>query len=238
MPLNSTKMQKRFLSPKRLLSYLIVCILVLGASYFIYQQTDQRLTEKPSPQISSPSGTAGTDQGRQNEIRGPKKVRVAEKLNYNRPVSASPSEKEIWCEVKDYQDLSHDPIFPKFSQWLEDFNSLNCPSIENCQDHDPRMLAHFIREGMSLARTRASLFPKIIRADPKRALQLAIPEEIIASLPEEISSHLEKWESGFVDITCIHHCFDSTLSGGGRIMRYAKFNDGRNLRAWTFGKNK
>ncbi|MEK9772951.1 MAG: hypothetical protein VW576_05245, partial [Opitutae bacterium] len=233
-------MQKRFPNPKLFQQGLAWCIFVSGVLYFLYKQTDQRLIEHPSSTTGSFSSTRGIDQGNQKETSGLNKASlpVPEKLNYNRPVSASPSEKEIWCEVKDYQDLSHDPIFPKFSQWLEDFNSLNCPTIENCQDHDPRMLALFISEGKSLARTRANLFKKIIRADPKRALQLAIPEEIMVSLPKEISSYLEKWESGLVDLHCIHHCFDSTLSGGGRIMRYAQFNDGRQLRAWTYGKHK
>ena len=81
------------------------------------------------------------------------------------------------------------------------------------------------------------ILKNIIRADPQKALQLAIPEEVIHRLPSEVSPHMEKWESGFVDIICIHHCFDPNTPSGG-IMRYAKFDDGRKLRAWTFGKHK
>ena len=76
---------------------------------------------------------------------------------------------------------------------------------------------------------------KIIRGDPRKALKIAISPEVIDSLPTHISSHLEKWESGFVDLHAKHQCFDSTHPGGW-IMRHASFSDGRTLRAWTYGK--
>ena len=29
-----------------------------------------------------------------------------------------------WCEVRDYEDLSSDPVFGSFHQWIEEFESI------------------------------------------------------------------------------------------------------------------
>ena len=100
-----------------------------------------------------------------------------------------------------------------------------------------RILSNHLIRGERLARARARNAEGGIRGDPKRALQLAVSKEIIASLPSTISSHMEKWESDFADITSMHHCFDSEQPGGW-IKMVATLSGGQNLRAWTFGKRK
>ena len=67
------------------------------------------------------------------------------------------------------------------------------------------------------------------------ALSLAVPKETIELLPVEISDEMEKWESDFVNISSIYHCFDSELSSGW-LQKTASFSDGRKFRAWTYGK--
>ena len=232
MPRKSKKMPKRFRRKKSLLTVVLYASIFFFFCQFIHNQTSLRTTQPTSVQKKDLAKTFAIPE---KPLAKPQdKTTYTEALNRN---AIPKSDREIWCEVKDYQDLSQDPIFAKFSHWLGEYSALNCPTIENCQDHDPRMLAHFIGQGKSLARTRAKILKNIIRADPQKALQLAIPEEVIHRLPSEVSLYMEKWESGFVDITCIYHCFD-TSTNGGWLMRHAHFDDGRKLRAWTFGKHK
>ena len=50
MPLISKKMQKRFPKQRTFLHGFFLCVFAAGTGFFLYQQTDQRLVEKPSKQ--------------------------------------------------------------------------------------------------------------------------------------------------------------------------------------------
>jgi len=147
------------------------------------------------------------------------------------------SEKYIWCQVRDYQDLSQHQSILSFNRWLKDFKDIACLSPANCQEHDPRVVTSLLQAGKILARARKETFAKIIRADPKTAIELAIPQETIALLPKAIVQELEIWESAIVDIDAIHFCFDPNHPRG-TIKRIAHFDDGRSLRTWSFGKRR
>jgi len=231
MPLQFKKMPLRFHRKKVFLSFVIVTFLLVVFGFFLISQTKQRLsfpvladTYQKSVEYFSKDPPPSTDASKTATLG--QVVREKE-----------PGEKEIWCETRDYVDLSEDPVFREFSRWLDRNVHLSCQEAGNCTDHDPRLLAQHFSYGESLARARAKVFSKIIRGDPRKALNLAMEPEVIASLPPQISSHLEKWESGFVDIQSIHRCFDENHPGGW-VMNYAKFADGQNYRAWSFGKRR
>jgi len=219
----SKKMHMRFHRKKVFLSFVIVTFLLVVFGFFLVFQTKQRLsfpvladTDQKSVQYLSKDPPLITD--------ALKTATLGQTANIKKKNSL---EEEIWCEARDYVDLSEDPVFREFSRWLDTNVHLNCQKAGNCTDHDPRLLAQHFSYGESLARTRAEVFLKIIRGDPRKALNLAIKPEIIATLPARITSHLEKWESGFVDIQSIHRCFDENHPRGW-IMNYAKFSNGQN----------
>ncbi|MFL2912831.1 MAG: lectin-like protein, partial [Opitutales bacterium] len=136
-----------------------------------------------------------------------------------------------WCQI-DYQDLSKDSVFLEFQVWMKKFESSN-----EMDDHRNGKLKQVLLEGEKLAQRRAKVLQKIIRGDPKTALSLATPQYILESLPGAVRKHLEKWESDFVDIQAKHVCFDPKHPGGF-INRRASMHDGRNLRAWVYGKRR
>ena len=212
-------------------------LFILGAvliffGCFIYVQTKERINliqsdfdsnEKQSSNQTSPSSPS---------VKKLKEKTITTNLS---EVALKDPEREIWCEQRDYEDLSSDPIFSKFNEWGEQFISLQCTDLLSCQDHDPRMVRHLIDKGKEIAQERSTVLRKIIRGDPRKALELAVSQEILDFLPPEISQHMEVWETDFVDIVSIHRCFDP-LHPNGWISRHAKFSDGRKLRAWTYGK--
>ena len=75
----------------------------------------------------------------------------------------------------DYKDLSNSPVFKEFQVWLEDFEGFDCDLTDDCVDHDPRKVREFLIQGQKIAVRRSKILQKIIRGDPKTALQLAIP---------------------------------------------------------------
>ena len=233
MPLFPKKMQKRFPKQRYVLHGFFLCFFVAYVGYFLYQQTDQRLLEKPSPKIYPSPHLVTTENSDINEEVA--LVQPSEKPVFN-SYRTEASERQMWCEIRDYQDLSSDPVFDNFSQWLDDFKSINCQTPLNCVEHDPRVLANILSKGSTLVRAREKVLSKIIRADPKTAIDLAIPQQTIDLLPLNISTHMEKWESGLVNLHVKHQCFDPTHPGGW-IMRHASFSNGKTLRAWTYGKN-
>jgi len=91
--------------------------------------------------------------------------------------------KNIWCKALEYKDLSSHPVFHKFNLWLHRFNEINCTDLDVCQTHDPRILRQLVDQGISLSRTRAKIFQQIIRGDPRKAIDMAIPQELIGKLP-------------------------------------------------------
>ena len=70
-----------------------------------------------------------------------------------------------------------------------------CEEPINCQnlDHDPRKFAQLVQIGEKIAKRRGKVLGKIIRADPKRAFELAIPRGEVTNLPTKIS---QRWKMG------------------------------------------
>ncbi|MDA7790543.1 hypothetical protein N8988_00625 [Opitutales bacterium] len=139
--------------------------------------------------------------------------------------------------VRNYKDLTIDPVFSSFTNWLQEYQGVICSQGDNCSDHDPRYIRNLLLRGERLSRTRAKVMQKIIIGDPKSAISLGIPEQTAEKLPEIVRRNLEKWESSLANVKTAHSCF-STDHQGCEIRREAKFNDGRHMRVWTFGSRK
>jgi hypothetical protein len=214
-------------------------LFILGAvllffSSFIYLQTRERINLVQKDFDSNKQQLSD-----QIPLESPTDKKLEDTIIKTNPpkVVVNDREREIWCEQRDYEDLSSHPIFSKFNEWSEQFISLQCTDPLSCQDHDPRFVSHLIHKGKKLAQERSTILHKIIRGDPRKALELAFSQELLDFLPPEISEHMEVWETDFVDIVSIHRCFDP-LHPNGWISRHAKFSDGRELRAWTYGRRK
>ena len=155
MPLFPKKMQKRFPKQRYVLHGFFLCFFVAYVGYFLYQQTDQRLVEKPSPKIYPSPHLVTTENSDINEEVA--LVQPSEKPVFN-SYRTEASERQMWCEIRDYQDLSSDPVFDNFSQWLDDFKSINCQTPLNCVEHDPRVLANILSKGSTLVRAARKSF--------------------------------------------------------------------------------
>jgi len=82
------------------------------------------------------------------------------------------------------QPILEDP-FAKFRDWTARY--LTAP-----EQREPNLES----EGLDLARTRRQALAQLIRTDPQRALELAVPLNVVHQLPEEIRSQLEERISG------------------------------------------
>ena len=88
-----------------------------------------------------------------------------------------------------------------------------------------------------MSKSRAQIFEQIIRGDPRKAIELAIPADTQEKLPLSVRKNLENWESAFVDIQSMHVCFDPKHPVGF-IKTLSRFEDGRTLRTWSYGTRK
>jgi len=226
-------MPKRFLAKPVLAKCLSVVVFGTFVLTTVYFSTLKRTSSPPiinqKLEVINPSSV-------------PLSARAVDPQKFKPPlpqVLASPiSEEELmWCKILEYKDLSNHHVFQDFNQWIKLFQELNCSTSDDCFQHDPRLLHQLVNHGLSLSRARAEILTQVIRADPRAALNLAIPPQTINQLPQIIQNEMENWESSFVDISSLHKCFTS-YHPGGYVETKAKFEDGRTLRAWTYGARK
>ncbi|MGY8714509.1 MAG: hypothetical protein ACKVJ1_11520, partial [Verrucomicrobiia bacterium] len=89
-----------------------------------------------------------------------------------------------------YKDLSQHESILSFESWLQKYEVFKCFDEKICI-HDPRIKRELLKRGEKIAQERAKIFKRIIRNDPKMALELAIKADQIKTLPDSISTHLE-----------------------------------------------
>ena len=208
-----------------------VCGVIFLGFVLTYLTTERNLKQQ-SPDLVTPAGIV------QKKLIANSEWSIAS-INKQPTVPAKrlDDEDSIWCQVRDYVDLSSHPSITAFQNWVDEFDLFAClQETEACPDHDPRFVRQWLQRGEKLARERRSTFEKIIRGDPKRAIELAISDDVIERLPPQIQGHLEKWESAMIDITAMNVCYDP--SHPSLIVRNAHFGKERNLRLWSFGKRK
>ena len=168
----------------------------------------------------------------------PKKQSLPSPPTVDKTVIETPviSNEEEWCEVEKYEDLSKHSSIVSFEKWLVSYEEFECYHKQNC-DHDPRIKWDLLFDGLKKAKERKEIFKRIMRSDPRKALELAINEDRIKNLPKEISVHLEKWVSSYSDIKAVHICKDPKRPMG-MIKRFATLPDGQMVEAYTYGERK
>ena len=198
-----------------------VLLTILCCSVIFFQTTSRVVTsKKTAPQPSAIQAVLPSDE-----------VSLPDKPDTGYQPSQNKEAYDEWCEVRDYEDLSSDPVFGSFHQWIEEFESIALGAEQT------NALRDFIEKGANLSRTRASVLRKIIRGDPQRALSLAIDQSVIGGLPQSVRENLETWQADFVDLDAVHVCFDSRHPTG-LIKRWITLPNGKRMRAWGFGKRR
>jgi alpha-tubulin suppressor-like RCC1 family protein len=134
------------------------------------------------------------------------------------PVDAPPVEPAL----PSAQAQAVSPAFQKFSNWTEKFVST-----------PPEVRGLLLAEGERYARQRRSALNDLIKANPQRALELAIPLEVRAQLPERITQYLEERVSGQGDyVVEISDDFDKAIH---EVFRWWE-HDGRKYRVYVYGR--
>ena len=128
-------------------------------------------------------------------------------------------------------------IFATFNQWLIEFEKFVCSDPEACLEHDPRYARNLILRGESLARARAQVMSDMITNNPKKAISLAVSDEVSSNLPSSISTNLEKWQHGLIEVKTWHSC-KSRNHQNCKIDHRAIFEDGSDLELFTYGDRK
>ncbi|OUU57086.1 MAG: hypothetical protein CBC20_07360, partial [Verrucomicrobia bacterium TMED60] len=139
-----------------------------------------------------------------------------------------------WCQI-DYRDLSKDAVFSEFANWLKQFQ-LHSLDLEK-KDSGHQEIQALVSRGEQLALRRSKVLQRIIRGDPRKAIQLALAPQVLKTLPSSMEKHMEEWKSDFVDIKAMHVCYDPEHLGG-YMNRHATLEDGTKLRAWVYGKRR
>lgn len=112
-----------------------------------------------------------------------------------------------------------------FDSWAERYRTAS-PVAGKAQMHT---------EGVVLAKQRRVAFAEIIKADPERALAMAVPNSVRQSLPTEIANELEAHVSGVGDFSVL--CAIRAKEGPSveAIQRFVHL-DGQTYRAYTYGR--
>ena len=101
---------------------------------------------------------------------------VAQPVAQEQKSPAVENTSDEWCDTESYEDLSNHPSILNFNQWLKSYITLNDEGKYGISD--PRVKWNLLENGEKLAKERAPIFKRIIRNDPKKALELAVNEKI------------------------------------------------------------
>ena len=79
-------------------------------------------------------------------------VSLPDKVDAGSQPSQNKEAYDEWCEVRDYEDLSSDPVFGSFHQWIEEFESIALDAERT------NALRDFIEKGAQNFRVRRERF--------------------------------------------------------------------------------
>ena len=112
-----------------------------------------------------------------------------------------------------------EPVFEEFRRWTERFSAVGAEAD--------------LQRGIELARARREEMVDLIDKNPRRALELAVPESVRRRLPADVVALLEEKVSGRGDLSVQA---TSLEKGGCQISRTATLQDGRVFDAYTYGR--
>lgn len=114
-----------------------------------------------------------------------------------------------------------EPGLIEFALWVEDFVTNGAVNIE---------------QGAALAKQRQKRFAELIQADPERAIELAMPADLIAALPAEVAALAEEHVSGRGRLAVLGAVPDAGHEGEFvSTFRTATLN-GKDYRAFAYGR--
>ena len=202
-------------------------------AFSLFFQTDKRLVDKREKHNDERTALPSKN----NDIIPNSVSIIATEIKFDNSLTDQNPIEDEWCQARDYKDLSNDPIFAEFNRWLSDYKKFTCLLDDNCSKHDPREIYKLVQIGEKLALERRKVFEKIIRGDPRKAIAMALPQNLINSLPKAIASNLESWHNQRLDLDSVHVCYDPNHPQG-LIKHWAILEDGKKYRVWTHGKHK
>ena len=112
-----------------------------------------------------------------------------------------------------------EPVFEEFRRWVENWRAAGGQAD--------------LEQGIELAQQRCQELLDLIDKDPRRALELAVPESVRRRLPAAILALLEERVETRGDLLVEATALDN---GGCQITRTATLRDGRSFDAYTFGR--
>lgn len=129
-------------------------------------------------------------------------------------------------------------------RWLEPVQEI---AFENFRQWTIRMAVaepgagaqELLEQGLQLARQRRSEMADLIERNPRRALELAVPESVRRSLPTDVVALLEQRVSGRGDLmvqATTTHTEDCLEGECCHISRTVTLRDGNVFEAYTFGR--
>ena len=205
----------------------LLCASVL---IFLVKSTQSRLIWDREASSKSSSAQTSSEETNEKSFLADAKEAVMSKAK------TKPAEDyDEWCQARDYKDLSDHQVFGQFEEWMEQFEEISRDFHVDFKIHDYPNFTSFFQTGLKLSRTRAKILQSIIRGDPCKALEMAIDEEKLKSLPGLILRNMEVWQSEYADLEAMHVCYDPKHPKG-LIKRTVRFQNGKNFRAWVYGK--
>ncbi|MEO6740184.1 MAG: PKD domain-containing protein, partial [Chthoniobacteraceae bacterium] len=120
-----------------------------------------------------------------------------------------------------------EPVFASFRDWTLRFTKAGTAAEK----------AALVGEGLVLAEERRNQMADLIDQNPRRALELAVPETVRRELPEAILAQLEERISGRGDLSVV-----AAMPAPGigftvqPVQRTVTMKDGREFAAFTFGQ--
>jgi hypothetical protein len=215
-------------------SALLIFILLLSA-HFIYKQTTLRVV--PTPKTGENLSSKVHSSVSKAKIIPKAFTDIGKKKITKKESSKKLTNSTLREEPSDNKDISKGSVFSDFSNWIKEYQTFACSKPLNCLDHDPRLASSLVLRGKKIARARREVMASLISNNPQKAIELAIPQEVIKSLPQNITENLEKWQSGLIDVNTWHAC-SSQNHKLCKIEHRVTFNEDEHFEMYTYGQRK
>ncbi|MEQ1861915.1 MAG: autotransporter-associated beta strand repeat-containing protein, partial [Chthoniobacteraceae bacterium] len=199
----------------------VVAILIGSAAALVWWQPPRALPPAPRPTVAAVPELAPIAVQPLS-----KPVVAAAKVE---PPRAQPVPTDVVLPMRQdlrWQTPMQETVFAGFRDWTTRFAKARTDAEK----------AALIGEGLALVEERRNQMADLIDQNPRRALELAVPETVRRQLPAEIVAQLEQSVSGRGDLFVV-----AAVPAPGRslkvrpIERTVKMADGREFAAFTFG---
>ena len=130
---SSRSMGSRKFKPRATMGFILVFLTLCFGLSLVFHHTSKRQPSSKSSQVVDLRKSKAPNNKKLSDLKAP----------VTQPVT-SPFIPDEWCEVRDYVDLSSDPVFTEFNLWMSDYQKVICLLDDNCTKHDPRKILKFL----------------------------------------------------------------------------------------------